>query len=230
MKEFSPKPDLWSKIQQRKDFDSQVKSHVPNLPQRMPKAELWNAIEEELDRKKPVIPLWKYGWVAAAIALILVVSGIMYLQIDENETESETPLLTEVQTSTPDTGNPERTKATPLKPEEVNQPSIDEKSLTENNSQKTKINREKFVEIEAPALEIKELTIENNLVSEIITPSVPEVAPVSTYHKVQISWGFQERGKLKTTFGSHSPEEISNSQTSRANSSNNSIKIKFQKN
>lgn len=222
MKEYSPKPDLWSKIQEKKDFDIQVKAHVPNLPQRMPKAGLWDAIEQELDRKKPVVPLWKYGMVAASIALIVALSGIVYLQFGEKVTQTE--LITEVDPPSAEIRVPQNEETEEVVPT-FNPPA----KTADNKPQEVRVNREPAAAIEITPLEINDLTIENTLISEVIIPPAPDVLPPETYHKVQISWGFQERTKLKATFGSQSPESITNSQTSRANSSNNSIKIKFQK-
>lgn len=56
--EHSPNSDLWSKIQQRKDFDSQVKMHASNLPEKAPKVDLWSSIEKELEQK---LLLFHYG-------------------------------------------------------------------------------------------------------------------------------------------------------------------------
>lgn len=227
MKEYSPKPDLWSKIQQRKDFDSQVKEHIPNLPVKMPKADLWEAIEKELDQKTPIIPLWKYGMAAAAIALILAFSGIAYFELGEKEVE--TPLITEV--SLPPTEietidlNPEaETEFEDLKPE-VSKP---ETPILSKPRQSSTL-RETITPIEPPELNLADLSIENTFVSELIIPPAAEVEAPQTLHKVRISWGMQEKSKLQTKFGSSSPEDVSNQQLGLANQPKNSIKINFHK-
>ncbi|UZD24663.1 hypothetical protein PBT90_14875 [Algoriphagus halophytocola] len=227
MKEYSPKPDLWSKIQKQKDFDSQVKMHAANLPIREPKAELWSDIEQELDQRKPVVSLWKYGLAAAAIALIVVIAGTAYLQLGEKE--SEVPLITANDTNTtaveiPETENPPQP--------ETEKPTPEPKQVLASGEEKPKqksINRASTDPIEVPPLRVSDLSIEKNLVADIIIPPTPEVEPQKTYHKVAISWGLQERVKFKTNFGSPSPENLPNAQLSRANTTNNSIKIKFQK-
>ncbi len=227
MKTHNPKPDLWSKIKQRKDFDLQVKEHVPHLPVKMPKADLWNAIEIELDQKSPIIPLWKYGMVAASIALILALSGIAYLQVSEKGTDP--PMITEVSMPAAEIETIDKNLGVETEPEVVRpEASIPEISKTVT-SQKKLPQRKKIAPIELPELDLEELTIENTFVSELIIPTKPEVEAPKTLHKVRISWGIQDKSKLRTTFDSGAPEDISERQIGRVDGTSNSIKIIFKK-
>lgn len=198
MKSYNPKPDLWSKIQQRKDFDLQVKEHVPNLPVKMPKADLWDSIESELDQKTPLIPLWKYGIAAASIALILALSGIAYLQFDEKE--AKTPLVTEV--SIPSTkletidknleGEPEALKTEVIKPE----------TPLPATSRKTSPQRETIAPIELPELNLEDLNIKNTFVSDLIIPPTTVAEAPKTLHQVSISWSkIKPKMQITTGFG-----------------------------
>ncbi|PZX50223.1 hypothetical protein [Algoriphagus chordae] len=225
MNEYSPKPDLWSKIQQRRDFDSQVASHARNLPERMPKADLWNSIESELDKKTPVVPLWKYGMAAASIALILAISGIAYLQFGDKDTEAQ--LITE---RSPVSTEPIATETIPP----IQKESEESNAIEIKVEQPTAPLRKEVVKniptpIEIPTLDLPDLSIENTLISEVIIPKTAEVEVPQTLHKVQISWGFQDKSKLRTTFGAAVPEDISNQQIGRADQTPNSIKIRFKK-
>lgn len=227
MKKYSPKPDLWSKILDRKEFDSQVQDHVINLPERMPKADLWNAIENELDRKKPLIPLLKYGLTAASIALILALSGIAYLQFGGKT--QDTQLITEVSMPSAEIESIDKNLEGEIEPDVVRpEASIQEISKTDT-SQKKLPQREKIAPIELPELDLEELTIENTFVSELIIPTKPEVEAPKTLHKVRISWGIQDKSKLRTTFGSGAPEDISERKIGRVDETSNSIKIIFKK-
>lgn len=227
MKEHSPKPDLWSRIQQQKDFDSQVKAHASNLPLRIPKADLWNAIEKEIDQKKPVVPLWKYVSVAASIAFILMLSGLAYWQSGDNKTDDQ--LITEVVTPAEEAIKPENNS--PVQSEPSNEVIIksDSQAPKEEISTKPKINREYAGLLELPAIERTGLTIENTFVSELIIPLKQEAIAQETFHKVQISWGLKEKIKVRTQFGKSETDPLLNQQVSRVESSKNSIKIKFQK-
>ncbi|WP_192346514.1 hypothetical protein [Algoriphagus sp. Y33] len=227
MNKYNPKQDLWSKIQQRKDFDLQVKEHVANLPERMPKADLWNTIERELDNKTPVIPLWKYGLVAASIALILAVSSIAYLKFGDKDVKPQ--LITEVNAPSPELIIPdEKPIAETESPLNAAVESQLEKTRT-NASPKQPVKRETIVAIELPKLDLEDLAIENTVVSELKAPSIPEPEELQTLHRVKISWGFQDKKKLQTTFGSSNPENIDNQQIGRSEQPKNSIKINFQK-
>lgn len=227
MKKYSPNPDLWSKIQQQKDFDSQVKMHASNLPQRMPKADLWNAIEKELDQKKPIIPLWKYVEVAASLAFILMLSGLAFWQVGDNKTDNQ--LITEVVDPVEETLKPENNS--PVQPESTTEEIIktNANALKEKTPKKTKINRDNPEPLELPAIERAGLTIENTLISELILPPKQEELAQETFHKVQISWGLKEKIKVRTQFSGRETDPLLNQQVSRIEPSKNSIKIKFQK-
>ena len=100
MKEYNPKSDLWSKIESRKDFESQLNDLTKNLPIKEPNEDLWDKIENELDQKPKILPIWKYVSIAASIVLILSLGAIFYLQspseiptqdlISENSITNET--------------------------------------------------------------------------------------------------------------------------------------------
>ncbi|RAI91923.1 hypothetical protein [Algoriphagus yeomjeoni] len=227
MKSYKPKPDLWGKIQQRKDFDSQVKEHAPNLPVKMPKPDLWEAIEGKLDQKKPVIPLWKYGMVAASIALILALSSIAYLKLGRKDVVS--PLTTEVTVKTPELHINAKTEPAEIKSAEEPPTRIEAKESITNLPEQKVTNRILPGTIQLPTLELPEIGIETRLISEVIIPPTPDKSKPQTLHKVRISWGMQEKTKLQTKFGSSTPEDISTGQLGLANQPKNSIKINFHK-
>ncbi|MDR7132177.1 hypothetical protein J2X69_004544 [Algoriphagus sp. 4150] len=227
MNKYSPKQDLWSKIQQRKDFDLQVKEHVANLPERMPKADLWNTIESELDHKTPVVALWKYRLAAASIALILALSGIAYLEFGYKDVKPQ--LITEVNAPSHEFIIPDKKPVTEAE-STLNATIESQLGKTRTNaSPKQPVKRETIAVIELPKLDLEDLVIENTVVSELKTPSIPEPEELQTLHKVKISWGFQDNKKLQTTFGSRNPENIDNQQIGRSEQPKNSIKINFQK-
>lgn len=197
MKNYNPKLDLWTKIQQQKDFDAQVKMHAANLPERMPKADLWSNIESELDRKTPVIPLWKYGMAAASIALILALSGIAYLQFGEKEVEQQ--VVSEVSRSGPELTDVDENKVS----EEMS-----DLGITQRNepiilkSKKLPISREKTIPIEIEKLDLTELSIENTFIQELKISLAPVQEAPKTLHQVSISWSrIKPRLQVKTQFG-----------------------------
>ncbi|SFT99467.1 hypothetical protein SAMN04489724_3253 [Algoriphagus locisalis] len=227
MKSYNPKADLWSKIEQRKDFDLQVKEHVPNLPVKMPKADLWDSIESELDQKTPVIPLWKYVMVAASIALILAVTGIAYLEFGENTVV--TPLTTDITVKAPEMNAPAKSEPAEIKPKAEIPTQNEAKESITNIPEQKETNRISPVSIEISTLDLPEIDIESSLISEVIIPPAPEKGELQTLHRVRISWGMQEKSKLQTRFGSSPSEDISGQQLGLVNQPKNSIKINFQK-
>lgn len=227
MKEYSPKSDLWSKIQQRRDFDSQVKTHVQSLPAKMPKADLWLAIESELDQKTPLIPIWKYGVAAASIALIITISSISYLQFREKEVATQ--VITELTVPNTQLNTIDENVVTAIEPALMIPQQIEQESAKSNTYQTQAINRETQAPINVPQVDLATLSIQNTFVSELIIPPTPELKPLKTLHEVRISWGITGKNKLRTIFGAGTPEEINDQQISRAELTPNSIKIKFKK-
>ncbi len=227
MKEYNPKPDLWSKIQQRKDFDLQVKEHVPNLPEKMPKADLWSTVEKELDQKKPVIPLWKYGMAAACIGLILVLSRIAYLDFGDKDVKPQ--IITEINAPSTELAMPDQKPDTETISALVVTEEIKPEEPRTNASPKRAADRETIAPIEPPKLDLANWNIDNTVVSKLKSPSIPDREEPQTLHKVQISWGFKDKKKIQTTFGSRNPENIAPQQMGRSDLPKNSIKINFQK-
>lgn len=205
MKEYNPKPDLWSKIQQRKDFDLQVKEHVSNLPEKMPKADLWSAVERELDQKKPVIPLWKYGMVAASIGLILTLAGIAYLEFGETDVKHQ--MVAGENTPSTELIMPEEK---PITETELALNTTEETQLEKPNtniSPKHPVSRETIAPIKLPKLDLADLTIENTYVMELIIPPATAHETPKTLHQVSISWSKIKPGiQLKTPFGRQESE------------------------
>lgn len=213
MNEYSPKPDLWSKIQQRKDFDSQVKAHVSNLPERMPKADLWSAIEPLLDQKTPVIPLWKYGMAAASIALILAFSSIAYLHLGEKVVNTQ--LSTEANTTAPTHSIIDENVNTETGPSYAEPKQIAMEKPQTMVTQKQSNKREMASPIQLPEPDLTDLNIENIFISEVIIPPTPEKEVPKTLHQVSISWSkIKPRMKVKTQFGQQELELGQKSQAS----------------
>ncbi|WP_057939336.1 hypothetical protein [Algoriphagus resistens] len=205
MKEYNPKPDLWSKIQQRKNFDVQVREHLPNLPKKMPKADLWTAIERELDQKKPVIPLWKYGMVAASIGLILMCVGIAYLEFGETDVKPQ--MITGENTPPAEHIMPEEKPFTKT----GSALNATEETQTENPDTNASIkkpeSRETIPLIKLPRRDLADLSIENTYASKLIIPPTTEHETPKTLHQVSISWSKIKPGlQLKTPFGRQESE------------------------
>ncbi len=200
MKEHFPKQDLWGKIQQRKDFDSQVEEHVLKLPLKIPNADLWASIERKLDQKAPVSPLWKYGMVAASFAMLMALSGIIYFQFRANDPVTE---LISVNHQLDPTSSSTFEKIAP-KTEQTLVISEETKTKETKNipSKKQSIERETTVPIELPNRSLADLGFKLTFKSELIIPPLPEREPTKTLHQVSISWSKLKPGiQLKTPYG-----------------------------
>lgn len=223
--------DLWSKIQDRKNFDSQVKMHLPNLPKREPKIDLWESIEEQLDSKKPVvIPIWRYGLVAASLALVLSVIAILFFQLDSQNSVSD--LITAVQVEIPKY-NPSDLKSdseTKLAVEIDTSPEVftpkekaetsPEKTIKENSRVKESI---KIPEIDLPELEFSlPSTLAENFQGDLIKEEERE-----TLHQVSISWNkLKPRMKILPGFGKQNLD-LGNQQQASANQSKGQLTIEI---
>lgn len=226
MKEYNPKSDLWSKIERRKDFESQLIDLTKNLPSKGPNEDLWSKIEYELEQKPKVFPIWRFTSIAASIILILAFGGIFYLQSTSEKPTQD--LISE--NSIPNKNNQnniELDNGISIDAPKVEEETIEQKvSSIPREIQKPK-NRVVANPITISKPSIISLNQDLKMVSDVsIVPSQPSMKS-KTLHKVTISWGLNEKTKLRTQFGSTLSDPAFNQQLGRA--SKNSIKIKLNK-
>lgn len=91
--EFTPRPDLWARIEADLNADEQLSRVVQTMPAFAPKADLWETIEQELTPEVPakVRPLWQQPqarqlWASLAVAAMLILVGIwLFLRPESTE-------------------------------------------------------------------------------------------------------------------------------------------------
>ncbi|SIO12762.1 hypothetical protein [Algoriphagus halophilus] len=224
MKEFNPNPDLWSRIQTRKEFDNQLQGLITELPERSPKAELWSNIENILDQQEAPIPIWKYLSIAAAIILIVSFSGIYFM--NQNSTTINPQDQVAINSDDLDLA-PSVEKEIIL--EKKNSPEELQKDAPiplEDNIEKKRQDVSVPKKVDKPAItEIKNNGLE---ASSLIIPerSLPQKAP--SYHQVTIAWEIQEKIKIRTQFGKR-PEIGIHQQIGKAEPSKRTIQIDFKR-
>lgn len=224
MKEFNPNPDLWSRIQNRKEFDSQLQGLITELPERSPKAELWSNIENILDQQEAPMPIWKNLSIAAAVLLIISFSGIYFM--DQNSTTLNPQDQVAINTDNLDLA-PSVEKEIVL--EKNNNPEDFQKEAPiplVNNIEKKRQDVSVPKKVDKPAItEIKNNGLQ---ASSLIIPerSLPKKAP--SYHQVTIAWEIQEKIKIRTQFGKR-PETSIHQQIGKAEPSKRMIQIDFKR-
>lgn len=223
--------DLWSKIQDRKNFDYQVKMHLPNLPKREPKIDLWKSIEEELDSKKPVvIPIWRYGLMAASLALVLSVSAILFFQLDTKNSDSD--LITDVQVEIPKSNpNDQKSDTEPMLPVEIDSsPEIIqsiEKAETSPEITIKESHRDRD-SIRVPEIDLPDLEFSlPSTLAENFQDDLEKEEERKTLHQVSISWNkLKPRMKILTGFGKQNLD-LGNQQQASANQSKGQLTIEI---
>ncbi|WP_373400126.1 hypothetical protein V8V91_11245 [Algoriphagus halophilus] len=224
MKEFNPNPDLWSRIQNRKEFDNQLQGLITELPERSPKAELWSNIENILDQQEAPMPIWKYLSIAAAVLLIVSFSGVYFM--NQNSTSLKPQDQVAINTDDLDLA-PSLEKEIVL--EKNNNPEEFQKEAPipfVNNIEKKRQDVSVPKKVDKPAItEIKNNGLQ---ASSLIIPerSLPQKAP--SYHQVTIAWEIQEKIKIRTQFGKR-PETSIDQQIGKAAPSKRTIQIDFKR-
>lgn len=224
MKEFNPNPDLWSKIQNRKEFENQLHGLLTELPERSPKAELWSNIENILDHQEAPTPIWKYLSVAAAVLLIISFSGIYVLNQNAITTNPQGQVAVN---SDELVSNPaeeqnialEKTIVAENIKKDVPIPLVDN---IEKRRQKVSLPKK----VEKP--EITQIRNNGLQASSLMIPEKSLPPKVPSYHQVTIAWEIQEKIKIRTQFGKR-PETTINQQIGKVEPSKRAIQIDFKR-
>jgi hypothetical protein len=232
MKQYKPKSDLWGKIENRRSFESQLNDLTKKLPIKEPIGDLWNQIEKELDQKPKILPIWIYISIAASIVLILSLGAIFYLQstseipiqdlISENSITNET--TNESRLKSIDVENGDSVEIPKLEEEPIDQKVLILPVETKKQTKRVVTNP---ITISKPSI----TTINQDLIV-VSDANIIQSQPLErskTLHKVTISWGLNEKTKLRTQFGPNYSDPAFNQQLGRASENKNSIKIKFNK-
>ncbi|MBN3584522.1 hypothetical protein JYB64_19175 [Algoriphagus aestuarii] len=226
MKEREPKSDLWSRIEKRKDFESQLNDLIKTLPTKDPTINLWKQIEAQLDEEKQIFPIWRYVSVAVSIVLILAFGAIFFDQLSSKKAPQE--MVTE--NSTPkafqsDLSDKEEKLIHSEPTEELVSTEKEDLLLSEEIQKES--TRAFIKPVKVPNKPLTFIEQKMKLVSDTtIALSLPSEKPKSL-HKVTISWGLNEKTKLKTKLGSTFSDPAFNQQFGRTNE--NSIIIKLKK-
>jgi|GEM_PF-1003898 len=211
--EHDPKQSAWDDLMKRRDFDSQLSGHLPNLPQYFPKDAAWERITGELDRKK-IIPIYIRWGVAAAIASILFLSGITQNWfVGETQPKLNQGYISINKTENQATENQIQPFVTHPDPGIISQKL--EKSSSEFSKEKTTPRSEDVIEVPKITLPAIEQSHTSKLSLEIIKMETQVQAPQKTLHQVSISWSKIKPGiQLKTPFGRQESELGQKSQAS----------------
>ena len=73
-----PDEDVWRKIEEKLDFESKLSNCLCELPVHYPDLATWEKISSNLHSKKTIN--FKYLYVAASIAVVIITSTIMVQQ------------------------------------------------------------------------------------------------------------------------------------------------------
>ncbi|HSF52797.1 MAG TPA: hypothetical protein VLA71_03545 [Algoriphagus sp.] len=199
LKEHSPNPDSWGKIVQRSDFESQLGSHLSQLPLYSPNEDAWERITLEMDRKK-TIPIWIKWGVAASLLGFLLVGGMALNNLNSDVENKTQDLVTE---SNSEPAEKERKEST-LESSQSASPTVTTIEFPQEASTPEKPVSRKVELIEIPKINLPEVKPNhlNNLSLSLPEEKISEPSKLKTLHEVSISWSKHKPGlQIKTSFG-----------------------------
>mgnify|MGYP000212251546 CR=1 FL=1 len=198
-KEYSPREDAWDKIMQKKDFDSQLSKNLNELPEHSPSDFAWNRIEEKLEDKKKGF-VWRPFLIAASLTGLFLLAfyqirqGTVIIdsqqQTDELMADNQSPLINETEEfeSTTEDQKPTDSSETILDSSEDMRIQRVNEFIPDVDSNR-KINLETTLAVKG-----MDLTTRGKFVPATDIPQ-------ETYHTVAVSWGLQEKTKLRIGTG-----------------------------
>ncbi|QDH79056.1 hypothetical protein FKX85_08395 [Echinicola soli] len=203
--EHRPNQSSWEALISKLDMDAQLKRETENLPPISPNKNIWPAIATELDRRRVVFWWWTAGAaVMAGIGLLLAVS-----LLDTTNGHHREYLVTTVSP-----------RDIPWKVKIPEIPKVHQAKSSSNTvapSKKTAVKRvsEQPVILEdddpprlqMPSFEESFHASTSIVVSEETKAGLDTVKANQSFHEVTISWGINDRIKLKTDYASKTPQD-----------------------
>ncbi|MBD8489857.1 hypothetical protein IFO69_13950 [Echinicola sp. CAU 1574] len=191
--EHLPNDELWRDLERSKALDNQLARELKNLPLSTPKGNLWLGIEAEMDQESSKGYYW---WSAAAILLLMSFGYLLWgLLSNETPVNERNYLLTNTYS------NLDIVMSPPKKEEIKEEIAVNEKPFINQHQgdwQKVKVEEELALEeVDVPVLLLPEL---EPLVPQIVSISEQMIAKNQSFHEVAISWGLNDKIKIRTAF------------------------------
>lgn len=195
--EHTPKVSAWVDLLKKGEFNSQLDDHLTKLPVFSPREDAWKKITMELDREK-VVPIWVRWSAAAAVAAILLLSGLFLTKsgdhIQDQEQLAESPVEIDNTAVQAVTDEPSNTAETFV---------VNDENVASELSPKKKVKRSVEI-IQVPKMTLPDLALSQskNLSLQLPATKAPEPQIQKTLHQVSISWSKIKPGlQVKTSFG-----------------------------
>lgn len=83
--DFKPDQDVWKRIETQLNFDDYLSEQITKLPTYRPSADVWENISKGLQKKKVIRFRFNYLQIAASIAVVVVLSTIMFQLLIKND-------------------------------------------------------------------------------------------------------------------------------------------------
>lgn len=195
LKEHSPNDNAWSKLQEKKGFETQLNRHLLDLPVMEPRADTWIGIQQKIEKKKQ-IAFFRPLLVAAVLAGILWFgyflsnANLEINPVKENPDQFISDLGEAIQK------NPDQSveEVNSIKEEEgkvePGRTGLEEKSGNRITEKPMLIS--KYEGIQTPKFSTRQMDL--TLRGQFIPPT--EVKNES-FHQVTISWGMNEKKKFR---------------------------------
>ncbi|AWW31260.1 hypothetical protein DN752_14635 [Echinicola strongylocentroti] len=202
--EHHPNQGSWEALTSKLDMESQLKRETENLPSIGPSKDIWPAITSELDRRRPAPWWWTAGAaVMAGIGLLLAIN----LLDATNEFHREYLVTTVSPWQTPSSIKlPEKPKPLPSKQLPKTVTSIAKTTVKRAPEQPVILEDNNLPLLQIPWLEEPYSASGSIAVSAETKTDQDTVKATPSFHEVTISWGINDRIKLKTDYETKTPQ------------------------
>ncbi|WP_200975715.1 hypothetical protein [Echinicola sp. 20G] len=192
--EHLPNDELWGDLERSKSLDSQLARELKNLPLSTPKGNLWQGIEAEMDQESSKGYYW---WSAAAILLLMSFGYLLWGLL-----RNETPVNERDYLLTNTYSNLDIVMSPPKMIEAKEEIAVNEKPfITQHQGDLKKVKVEEgalaLEEVDVPELLLPDL---ESLVPQVASLSEQKIAANQSFHEVAISWGLNDKIKIRTAF------------------------------
>jgi hypothetical protein len=201
--EHEPRSNSWEKLMQKKDFDSQLRKNLNELPSFSPSDFAWERIEDKLNGQKRVFP-WETFLIAASLAGFFLIAFFLLRQ-ETVKIDSPNPTSQAIQ----ERQIPEKS----IQPARLDRPENETTQIKEKESlpngeiKKQRINDNGLAVSNRPPISVQNMPISKELKLDRREKYAPVTeASEETYHSVAISWELDKiKFQVKTNFGAKDP-------------------------
>ncbi|GGF23830.1 hypothetical protein [Echinicola rosea] len=194
-----PNSNSWEALRSTLEVDAQLKREAANLPEHHPGKNVWPAVEAQLEQARVRMAWWKWTGMAAAIAGIGLMMVVLLMDkkapiqheylvtsISSQDIPWKTTMPQKPTSHKEEAGSPTPTVMSAKEPVNIHIPPVS-------------LDRSDVPQLHMPILPAISPDKGSGALAEN-TMSQDTLKPAKSFHQVNISWGINDRIKLKTDY------------------------------